>query len=139
MVRANPSPGAGVPWPAPGTGCSECWSPGFGLRPISGVGVVMLGRTSADGGTGENVGWVTRRDYRALAVSDPRQPRFVLLQLTAHGLGVSRLEASGDRTGLALSHHAVVDRLDGHDLRGRAAHEGLVGEVEVSAHQRLET
>src|SRR5215216_3516736 len=67
-------------------------------------------------------------------------PVLVAVDLAADGPG--ELLGDGGGHGSGTRQLTVVDRLDGRDLRGGAAHEQLVGDVEVAAgdvaDQRLE-
>src|SRR5579862_396150 len=65
--------------------------------------------------------------------ADMFDPVLVAVDLAAHGGEEDLLDAAGDGAGLAVAHHPVVDRADGHDLGGGAGQERLVGGVEVAA------
>src|SRR5947209_6536676 len=67
--------------------------------------------------------------------SDRRQPLRVPRLLTTDGPEEHRLDILGDGTHPARSDAAVVDIAHGRDLRGGAAHEGLVRAVEVVARE----
>src|SRR6185503_14625015 len=65
------------------------------------------------------------------------EPVRVLLGLTLRRREERALELLGDRAAGALAHHAVVDLADRRELRRGAREEGLVGVVEVAAHEIL--
>ena len=52
--------------------------PAWACARIPACAVAMVGRTSPDAGTGENVGWVTLRDYTATSRLNLGQPTLVL-------------------------------------------------------------
>ena len=68
---------------------------------------------------------------------DMVQPVLVAIDLAAHGGEVGLLHLDGDRARLPVTHLAVVDGADRHDLGRRPGEERLVGQVEVGADDLL--
>src|SRR3954470_12286764 len=68
---------------------------------------------------------------RSFGVLEPLRPA---LAAPAHGVEIGRLELERNR---AHAEPDVVDLTDGSHLSGGAAHEGLVGKVEIGADQAL--
>src|SRR5215211_5230330 len=67
---------------------------------------------------------------------DMLQPVLVAVDLAPDGLGV--LGGDGRGHGAGAGDVAVVDRVDGRDLGGRAADEHLLADVEVAAGEVVE-
>src|SRR6187402_266204 len=87
-------------------------------------------------------GWlVPWRGHRSASLryggggSERLEPAPTVGRLAAEQAEVELLQATGDRAALAVADLLAVDRADRRDFSGRAAHQDLIGEVEVLARQ----